>query len=254
MTALSGHPQDRPLTQKDGHTTDMTGSSSSLPGFHPAMPAVTSIEDAVTEALRNGIIRSDLPPGQRLVQEQLAERFGVSRIPLRDALRRLEAEGLVRIDPRKGTAYVAELSLKDVEEIYELGIMVEATCMRYAIQSLDDAAAERILALSEGLDETPTGQETIHAHRRAFYATLYGYSGKPRMTDLLLRLWDDVFRYHVITHVSEGRHAHSELRECIRRRDADGAVRIVTQHRREVSRALIKALSGEDAAPSVRAQ
>ena len=122
-----------------------------LAGFNPTMPEVLSVEESVTSALRNGILEGELPPGQRLLQEQLAERFGVSRIPLRDALRRLEVEGLVRIDPRRG-AYVAELTVADVREIYELREVLEERCMRYAVRALDDAAAASIIAMSVAMD------------------------------------------------------------------------------------------------------
>lgn len=232
---------------REGTSVAMSGSApSSLPGFHPEMPAVTSVEESVTDALRNGILQGDLPPGQRLLQEQLAERFGVSRIPLRDALRRLEVEGLVRIDPRKG-AYVAILTVVDVEEIYELREMLEAPCMRYAVRSLDDKTAALIVAMSEAMDTPAPTPEQGRARRRAFYATLYGYSGKPRMVELILRLRDDVYRYHVLKHVTESKHAHDELRDCIRRRDGDAAAKLIAKHLRGAGHDLIEVLTQEEA-------
>lgn len=216
-----------------------------LPHLRGGMAAVVSVEEAVTGALRSGIREGDLPPGQRLLQEQLAERFGVSRIPLRDALRRLEVEGLVRIDPRRG-AYVAELSVADVEEIYELRMLLEERCMRYAVRALTDEEAARTIGMSEAMDRPAATPEEGRARRHAFYATLYGYSGRPLMLELILRLRDDVHRYHVLKHVGESRHAHAELRECIRRRDADGAAALIAKHLRSAGSDLIEALSRED--------
>lgn len=217
-----------------------------LPPFSGGMPAVVSVEEAVTGALRNAILRGDLVPGQRLLQEQLADRFGVSRIPLRDALRRLESEGLVRSDPRHG-AYVAELSVADVREIYELRELLEARCMRSAVRALTDEQAEAIIAMSEAMDRPSVTPEEGRARRRAFYAALYAHGGKPRMLELILRLRDDVHRYHVLKKVGESLHAHDELRDCIRRRDAGGAAARIAEHLRGACGDLVEVLSREDA-------
>src|SRR5258708_12520867 len=81
-------------------------------------PDVRSIEEVVTTALRDAILSGELRPGERLLQEQLADQLRVSRIPLRDALRRLEAEGLVRIGPRRRPE-VPSLTPPDVLQTYE---------------------------------------------------------------------------------------------------------------------------------------
>ena len=98
-------------------------------------PDVQSVEEVVTNALREAILSGELRPGDRLLQEQLAEQLRVSRIPLRDALRRLEAEGLVRIGPRRG-AEVTSLTPSDVKEIYDLRIKLETELLEAAIAAL----------------------------------------------------------------------------------------------------------------------
>src|SRR5713226_9598152 len=101
----------------------MPHSDATTPDVLPRLgrPDVRSIEEVVTTALRDAILSGELRPGERLLQEPLAEQLRVSRIPLRDALRRLEAEGLVRIGPRRG-AEVASLTPADVREIYGIRI------------------------------------------------------------------------------------------------------------------------------------
>lgn len=200
-----------------------------------------SAEESVTAALRDKILRGEFRPGARLLQDQLAASFGVSRIPLRDALRRLEVEGLVRIDPRHG-AYVAQLGVADVEAIYELREMLEPWCMRYAVGALDDAAVAEMIRLSDAMDEPARTAEEGRRRRRAFYAALYGHAGKPRAAELIVRLRDDVYRYRVLTKESESIHAHDELRERIRRRDAEGAAAAIAKHVRSVGRDLVEVL------------
>src|SRR5258708_11137368 len=111
-------------------------------------PDVRSIEEVVTTALRDAILSGELRPGERLLQEQLADQLRVSRIPLRDALRRLEAEGLVRIGPRRG-AEVASLTPPDVLEIYEVRIALEPDLMRRAVAALRPPDTKRLVDLSQ---------------------------------------------------------------------------------------------------------
>lgn len=215
-----------------------------LPG--PPIAQQSGVEETITSALRDRILQGDLPPGSRLIQDQLAASFGVSRIPLRDALRWLEVEDLVRIDPRRG-AYVAELTVADVQETYELRELLEPLCMRYAVRALDDAAIAETVAMSTAMESPAPTAAVGLARRRAFYAALYARAGKPRMLELILRLRDDVHRYHVLTRVSESVHAHSELRECIRRRDAEAAAKVSASHLRNAGNDLIEVLSRQHA-------
>src|SRR5437763_14723371 len=80
--------------------------------------------DLIAETLRDEILRGAIPPGEALRQEELAERFGVSRLPVRDALLRLEAQGLVHVYPNRG-AFVISLSADEVREVYEMRILLE---------------------------------------------------------------------------------------------------------------------------------
>src|SRR5678815_5398232 len=94
----------------------------------------TSTPDLIAESLREEILRGVLAPGQALRQEELAERFGVSRLPVRDALLRLEAQGLVHVYPNRG-AFVISLSADEVSEIYEMRILLEGDIIERAVPS-----------------------------------------------------------------------------------------------------------------------
>ncbi len=207
-------------------------------------PDVRSIEEVVTTALRDAILSGELRPGERLLQEQLADQLRVSRIPLRDALRRLEAEGLVRIGPRRG-AEVASLSPADVREIYDIRISLEPALMRRAIVALGTADIKRLVEMSERMDENVDKDSEGSRSRRSFYSELYAYAGRPRTHRFILGLRDDVQRYHVMNNVEVALHDHAEIRECIRAKDADRATTVHAEHLRRACADLVEVLERE---------
>lgn len=198
-------------------------------------------EETTTHTLRQAIIRGMLRPGDRLRQELLAAELGVSRIPLRDAFRRLEAEGLIEIDGRRG-ARVASLTVDDVAELYELRRMLELQCLRLAIRNLTDEGVAELLRMSEKMDVTAGHQSPGGVSRRAFYLELYGWSGRRRMVSLILQFRHELNRYQAIMNVSSSPLIHAQIRECIRRRDADAATRYMRDHLRRSRDDLIAAM------------
>jgi DNA-binding GntR family transcriptional regulator len=208
---------------------------------------VQSIEEVVTTALREAILSGDLRPGEPLPQGQLADQLRVSRIPLRDALRRLETEGLVHFGPRRG-ARVAALAPDDVREIYELRILLEERTMRHAIEALDDAAIQRLVQMSERMDALTDDPAEGSRARRDFYSALYAYARRPRSHNLIVKLRDDVQRYHVIKNVAVSRSDHAELRECIKAKDAERAARLQREHLTRACNDLVEVLEREASA------
>lgn len=206
-----------------------------------------SAEDAVTDALREAIRNGVLAPGARLAQAELAEQLGVSRIPLRDALRRLEVESLVRIDGRRG-AFVTALDPKEVAEIYEIRLLLEQVCVRHAVDGLADDEAKALVALSEAMDRFHDQPVEGAAARRAFYEELYSHSDRPRMARIILQMRDNVSRYHIITDRQHSHAAHEELRQCIRDRDGARAAEVTRQHLEEARDDLLGLLERAEAA------
>lgn len=210
-------------------------------------PDVHSVEEVVTTALRDAILSGELRPGERLLQEQLADQLRVSRIPLRDALRRLEAEGLVRIGPRRG-AEVASLSRTDVIEVYDIRISLEPELMRRAVSALEPADIQRLVDMSEQMDARVDEPAQGRRARRAFYSELYAYADRPRTQGFILGLRDDVQRYHVMKNSERALHDHAELRECIRVKDADRAAQVHSEHLRRACADLVEVLEREGSA------
>ena len=223
-----------------------TNETSTTMGRAPIIAAVhpISAEKAVTDALRDAILSGHLSPGERLAQAELARQLGVSRIPLRDALRRLEEEALVRIDGRRG-AWVTTLNTRDIAEIYELRIMLEGRCVRHAVGNLSDEDTELLLELSKHMDTLERDEVKGRAARREFYSKLYSHARRPRMHRLIMQLRDNVGRYHLLQNTHQSQEAHSALRRCIRMGRAGGAVRAVTEHLEEARDDLIGTMAEE---------
>ncbi len=196
------------------------------------MTAPRSAEDAVTDALRTAIRQGVLAPGERLAQAELADQLGVSRIPLRDALRRLEMEGVVHIGGRRG-AWVTKLGPADISEIYEMRLILETRCTQYAVEALADDDIERIIGLSEEMDRNDLSPLDGFTARRRFYAELYRWADRPRMRDTVLQLRDNVDRYHILSDREHSHEAHEELRNRIRARDGAGAAAVAWGHLEE---------------------
>ena len=189
-----------------------------------------SAEEAVTEALRNAIHQGFLKPGQRLSQADLAEQLGVSRIPLRDALRRLEAEDLVRMNGRRGT-WVSSLSVKAIREIYEIRMMLEECCTIYAVRNMNDEEMAEVLDLFEKMDEAEADPENRgFSARREFYALFYSFAGRPMMREQILMLRYNVSRYHLVKDHDHAHHEHSKFKEAIAQRDAERAAEVLVRH------------------------
>ena len=201
-----------------------------MPVSNLKMQPLRSAEEAVTEALRRAIHQGDLKPGQRLSQADLAEQLGVSRIPLRDALRRLEAEALVKMDGRRGT-WVSDLSIDGIKEIYEIRIMLEERCARHAVNNLSDEDMEDLLKLFDEMDRAEADPDgNGYAARREFYGRFYLYADRPMMRNQILLLRDNVGRYHRFKVKGHGHEDHLEFRDAIVKRDGKRAARVLKHH------------------------
>lgn len=202
----------------------------------------------VADVLRDAILRGALPAGQPLRQDELAARFGLSRIPVREALRQLEGEGLVTALPHRG-ATVAALSADELQELCEMRAALETAALRLAIPRLDAAA----LAEAEGvLRETDRAGDVLEHWSRnnwRFHAALYRPAGRPRMLALIQQLHDNVERYlrlhgSVARYREQGQAEHRDILGACRRGDADAAAVLLARHIGEVAVLLAGALRG----------
>lgn len=198
-----------------------------------ALQRPATMTDALVDDLRAAILTGEFAPGEHLHQAQLAQRYGVSRIPLRDALIRLAGDGLVEIDQRRN-ARVTKLNVDDVREIYDVRMALEPMATRRAVERIDDGQALHLAQLGETMDHFADDPLIGQRSRRAFYDELYRLSGSPRIHGVIMRMRDEVTRYHLNTH-RHAEDAHLALRRAIVERAADVAAQIVADHL-EVSR------------------
>lgn len=148
-------------------------------------------QELVLTGLRTDILTGELGPGDQVVQELLAERYGVSRVPLREALKTLESEGQVVYYPHRGY-FVAELSVADLMEVYRLRSLLEAEAIRHAVPALNDGDVDDLADLLAEVDAASRAEDVLAmtAANRRFHFAIFDAAGMPRLTRLLHQLWD----------------------------------------------------------------
>ena len=166
--------------------------------FSVDMNEYLPLRDVVFNTLRDAILKGELEPGERLMEIQLAERLGVSRTPIREAIRKLELEGLVLMIPRKGAevAKISEKSLRDVLEVRRSleELAAELACQRMdaeALKDLEDAQKAFIQAVESG--ETMTMAEADEH----FHDVIYMGTGNTRLVQILNNLREQMYRYRL---------------------------------------------------------
>lgn len=198
-----------------------------------AAPLFMTLEEYVASKLREAILKGYLKPGEKLDQNEIAELLGVSRSPVRDALRKLAAEGLVQIHPYRG-AIVAELSPEELEEIYLLRRVLEGLAARLAVPQIDE---ERLAALEEilrAMDETEDTDTWIDLNYR-FHHMIYEAAKRPRLLALIDNLRNIVapyIRQYISTpeYRQSAQASHRQILEACRRRDPVAAQRETEEH------------------------
>ena len=196
----------------------------------PARQGVEFVHDMIREAILDG----QLEPGVTMSKVTLADELGVSRTPLREALRMLQNEGLIQSQPNRRVR-VSELSLEDVEELYTIRIPLEVTALRLSLPRMtpEDIArlAGYLAEMAHFADEQDYGR--WHVPHRAFHQALNAFAG-PRYGALLMQLFDHAERYRRV-HVgrSFSKHTareHSAILDAVKAGDADVAAARLAHH------------------------
>lgn len=197
-----------------------------------------TITDFVTERIRDRIVLGQLKPGQKLSVYSLADELGVSRVPLREAVRQLEAESLVDNLPRRGTV-VRPLSAADVTDAFQILDLIEVIAAERAATATDNAAAkemrywfDEMQALAErGVPQV--SEEMLHAHR-AFHFALFKGAGEGVLQRHLCMLWNTCERYVINSRTGERQAAatgeHAEILARIEAKDPVGAADSLRKH------------------------
>jgi DNA-binding GntR family transcriptional regulator len=210
------------------------------------LPDSASTADLIATSLRADIMQGRLRGEQPLRQDEIAAQFGVSKIPVREALFQLKAEGLVAFYPNRG-AVVSKLSLAEADEIFIMRTALETAALRRAIPHLtiaDLARAEEILnAIDREQNAARWGQFNLE-----FHATLYHPASLPRLMEWVRTLHIKVARYLVIylagmDYQMASQNEHRDILEACRRGNIEAATAHLTHHLQSASNHLIAFLN-----------
>lgn len=202
-----------------------------------------TLEDQVYRALRQSILEGRLKGGERLVQEALASTFGTSRIPVRDALRRLHQEGLVEADERGGYR-VATWGPEDVEDVYTLRLLLEPEALRLAGPKLSEEELDELEALQFQMEEAASeGDLDRYVDlNRSFHFFLYEAAEKRRLLQFIQMLWSGLpplTPLSVPGQLDRSNREHRLLVQALRKGAVEEAVHILRRHIRYAMEALL---------------
>jgi DNA-binding GntR family transcriptional regulator len=189
----------------------------------------------IANSLKEEILSGKFPPGVRIRQEDIAEQFGASRSPVREALRILEAEGLINLVAHTG-AWISHLSLAECEEMYQIRERVEPLLLRLSIPAMTDSVIAELTDLVNQMEAT-NDVETFLKLDRQFHLLSYSKAETVLVGDMVNRLWNTTQHYRraysrllAASSFKPAHYEHHLLLAAIIRRDSDDAERILFGH------------------------
>lgn len=219
--------------------------------LHLEMNEYLPLRDVVFNTLRQAILRGELKPGERLMEIALSQRLGVSRTPVREAIRMLEQEGLVIMIPRKG-AQVAQITEQDLNDVLEVRLGLEELAVRFACERITDEEIKELgLAVKEF--EKKMREDDLSAQAEAdvkFHEIIYGATHNRRLVQIINNIREQMYRYRIEylkdvesrkTLVKE----HYEICDALKHRDAEGAVEKMCIHIKNQQEAIRRSLENE---------
>lgn len=211
------------------------------------------LRDVVFESLREAILEGKLKPGQRLMEVQLAEQLGVSRTPVREAIRKLELEGLVVMLPRKG-AYVANMSLKDIIDVLEIRASLEGLAASLAAERINPENIKKLEKIVEEFEERTIASDidTLLKKDVEFHECIFKATNNKKLHHLINSLWEQVYRFRV-TYISDYDSSisivneHKLILDAIKNGDNELAKKYATEHIEKAEQFMIEsAMNNKD--------
>ena len=184
----------------------------------------------VAALIRELVITGELAAGEQLRQRDLAQRFGVSQTPVREAMRRLESEGLLVCDTHRGFT-VAAPELGPVEENFQIRAALESLGASLAARKIDAAGLDRLRGLNDQMRALPDDDPRYPALNREFHFAIYEYARSPLLLSLMRLLWASLHGGPRVTRThAESARQHDEILRALGHRDAAGASARTYQH------------------------
>jgi len=207
------------------------------------------LRDVVFNTLRQAILRGEMEPGERLMEIQLASKLGVSRTPIREAIRKLELEGLVVMIPRKG-AEVAHITEKDMKDVLEVRAALEElaatlACNHVATEKIDELklANKRFEAAIVSKDVVDIVDADVH-----FHDIIYSMTGNQRLIQIINNLREQMYRYR-LEYVKDARtHSiliseHNDIISKLEKQNVDETKEVIRQHITNQEKGIIRLLN-----------
>jgi DNA-binding GntR family transcriptional regulator len=194
------------------------------------------LRDVVFNTLRQAIITGEFAPGERLMEISLAERLGVSRTPVREAIRKLELEGLVVMIPRKG-AEVAKITEKSLQEVLEVRCALEELAVELACQRITEEGKEQLLQSHENFKQAVHNGDNLEIadSDEAFHECIFEQTNNRRLLQIINNLKEQMYRYRMEYVKDIGYHEalikeHEKMLQAILSGDEQAAREIMRNH------------------------
>ncbi|MCS0789241.1 GntR family transcriptional regulator [Cytobacillus firmus] len=200
----------------------------------------------VCNVIREAIIRGDFKPGERLKQSDLADKMGVSRMPVREAFRKLESEGLIKLEPHKG-AVVKSISIEDIEEIYALRSELEKMAVYQSVDLLTDEDIAQLSSLVAEM-ENANDADAFVQYNIDFHRLLVKRCNWERLNSFIGTLWNGLPQQtpHLLNgQIENSNTEHRKILEAVIKKDKDTAANIVSEHIYRTGKSLIESIKKE---------
>ncbi len=199
------------------------------------------LSHSIAADLKGEILAGRYPPKARIRQEELAKRYGTSRIPIREALRHLESEGLVVLIPNSG-AWIAKVDVKECVEIYKIRECIEPLALSESVVRMDGGTIERLAQLCDQIEATKEVEDFLKLDRE-FHLFSYAAGTMPTLFSMIERFWNTTQHYrraysHIVGESGQWiiHHEHRLIMEAIRRRDRVDCKHLLKVHIRRTRR------------------
>lgn len=213
------------------------------------MPNKATSQDAVLKSLRKMLMSGRLKAGQQIVQDTLAKRLGVSRVPLREALKVLQTEGRVIHEPNRGY-FVAELNYRDLVEIYRIRTLLETEALRVGVPLATKKEIDAIARLAKEIEKIAQSHDpaAVAAANRKFHLAILELCGQDLLMRMIVNGWDFTDNYRVLYLSVEKNRArtvneHAKIITALRAKDATKVIKLHDAHRDHAVAALKELLA-----------
>jgi DNA-binding GntR family transcriptional regulator len=204
------------------------------------------LRDVVFNSLRAAILKGELEPGERLMEKQLADKMGVSRTPIREAIRKLELEGLVVMIPRKG-AEVANISEKDIRNVLEVRAALEGLAVKLACRKMDTQTMEKLKKLRDELKVAAVENEVDKIIRQdiEFHDLIFNSTDNEKLIQIINNLREQIYLFRV-RYIKELKNfeslinEHDSILDSIINHDEELAEKMAVQHIHEQEKVILE--------------